>query len=71
MPLHLTDNADASPAQHSRFFQRLHRRYGAQLATLPAGAPVRASMERLLPTLPREATIRASLQGRGALIQTR
>src|SRR5574343_946139 len=32
---------------------------------------VRASMERLLPTLPREATIRASLQGRGALIHTR
>ena len=32
---------------------------------------VRASMERLLPTLPREATIRASLQGRGALILTR
>jgi histidinol dehydrogenase len=32
---------------------------------------VRASMERLLPTLPREATIRASLEGRGALILTR
>jgi histidinol dehydrogenase len=32
---------------------------------------VRASMERLLPTLPREAVIRASLQGRGALIHTR
>src|SRR5574343_986337 len=32
---------------------------------------VRASMERLLPTLPREATIRASLQGRGARIHTR
>ncbi len=51
MPLHLTDNADASPAQHSRFFQRLHRRYGAQLATLPAGAPVRASMEQTLAAL--------------------
>ncbi|RZL37621.1 MAG: histidinol dehydrogenase [Rubrivivax sp.] len=34
-------------------------------------AAVRASMERLLPTLPREAVIRASLQGRGALILTR
>ena len=34
-------------------------------------AAVRASMERLLPTLPREAVIRASLQGRGALIHTR
>ena len=32
---------------------------------------VRASMERLLPTLPREAVIRASLRGRGALIHTR
>lgn len=32
---------------------------------------VRASMERLLPALPREAVIRASLQGRGALILTR
>lgn len=32
---------------------------------------VRASMERLLPSLPREAVIRASLQGRGALIHTR
>jgi histidinol dehydrogenase len=28
-------------------------------------------MERLLPALPREATIRASLEGRGALILTR
>ena len=34
-------------------------------------AAVHASMERLLPTLPREAIIRASLQGRGALIHTR
>ncbi|MEJ6000631.1 histidinol dehydrogenase [Paucibacter soli] len=32
---------------------------------------VRASIERLLPTMPREAVIRASLEGRGALIQTR
>ncbi|MDP1051121.1 histidinol dehydrogenase, partial [Klebsiella quasipneumoniae] len=32
---------------------------------------VRASMERLLPSLPREAVIRASLQGRGALIHPR
>jgi histidinol dehydrogenase len=32
---------------------------------------VRASMERLLPALPREAVIRASLEGRGALIHTR
>jgi histidinol dehydrogenase len=32
---------------------------------------VTASIERLLPTLPREKIIRASLQGRGALIHTR
>jgi histidinol dehydrogenase len=32
---------------------------------------VAASIERLLPTLPREKIIRASLAGRGALIQTR
>ena len=32
---------------------------------------VRASIERLLPTLPREKIIRASLEGRGALILTR
>ena len=32
---------------------------------------VAAAMERLLPTLPREAIIRASLAGRGALIHTR
>ncbi|MEP7282846.1 MAG: histidinol dehydrogenase [Rubrivivax sp.] len=32
---------------------------------------VQAAMERLLPSLPRQAVIRASLQGRGALIHTR
>ena len=51
MSLHLTHNADSSPAQHSRFFQRLHRRYGAQLAVLPEGAPVRATMEQTVATL--------------------
>ncbi len=34
-------------------------------------ARVRESFERLLPTMPRAAVIRASLEGRGALIQTR
>ena len=34
-------------------------------------ASVRAAIDRLLPTLPRRAVIRASLEGRGALIQTR
>jgi len=32
---------------------------------------VRAAIERLLPTMPRQDVIRASLEGRGALIQTR
>ncbi|WP_195794217.1 histidinol dehydrogenase [Roseateles sp. DAIF2] len=32
---------------------------------------VREAIERLLPTMPRQAVIRASLEGRGALIQTR
>ena len=49
----LTDPTDAAPgpAAHSRFFQRLHRRYGPQLALLPAGAPVRATMEQALAAL--------------------
>lgn len=34
-------------------------------------AQVRAAMERLLPEMPRAAVIRASLEGRGALIRTR
>ncbi len=34
-------------------------------------AQVRASIERMLPTMPRAAVIRASLEGRGALIVTR
>ncbi len=36
---------------HSRFVQRLRRRYADQLDLLPAGAPVRASMEATLATL--------------------
>jgi glutamate-ammonia-ligase adenylyltransferase len=38
-------------AAHSRFFQRLHRRYGAQLALLAPGAPVRSSMASTLAAL--------------------
>jgi histidinol dehydrogenase len=34
-------------------------------------AAVQAEIERLLPAMPRQATIRASLEGRGALIHTR
>lgn len=48
----LTSPASAAPlAEYSRFFQRLHRRYGAQLALLPPGPPIRASMEHTLTTL--------------------
>jgi glutamate-ammonia-ligase adenylyltransferase len=32
-------------AGHSRFYQRLHRRYESDFPVLPAGTPVRASME--------------------------
>ncbi len=38
-------------AEHSRFFQRLHRRYGQDLALLPAGAPTRATMEEAMVAL--------------------
>ena len=42
-----TELTDSTPngsglAAHSRFFQRLHRRYGTDLALLPPGPPVRA-----------------------------
>lgn len=33
-------------AEHSRFYQRLHRRYAGDLALLPPGAPVMATMEQ-------------------------
>lgn len=36
---------------HSRFVQRLRRRYASQLDLLPPGPPVRASMESTLATL--------------------
>ena len=39
-------NQDASG--HSRFVQRIRRRYAAQMDCLPPGAPVRASMEATL-----------------------
>ena len=38
-------------AEHSRFFQRLHRRYGQDLALLPPGAPTRATMEEAMAAL--------------------
>src|SRR3990167_1378395 len=51
-----TELTDSTPdgsglAAHSRFFQRLHRRYGADLDLLPPGAPVRATMEATLDAL--------------------
>lgn len=36
---------------HSRFYQRLHRRYAAELALFPAGVPARAGMEQALDAL--------------------
>ena len=43
----------ASPADpaYSRFVQRIRRRYPGQMALLPAGAPVRASMQATLDAL--------------------
>lgn len=51
-----TDLTDSNPdgsglAAHSRFFQRLHRRYGADLSLLPPGAPERAHMQATLEAL--------------------
>ena len=46
MPMPLTDLAAANEplSQHSRFFQRLERRYGAELSLLPAGVPDHQTM---------------------------
>ena len=38
-------------AAHSRFFQRLHRRYGSQLDMLAPGTPRRSTMEQALQAL--------------------
>ena len=40
-----------SPAAHSRFWQRLHRRYGDVLALLPPGPPTRQTLEQALQAL--------------------
>jgi glutamate-ammonia-ligase adenylyltransferase len=40
-----------SPAQYSRFVQRLHRRYENWFDALPPGAPDRSLMEQALGTL--------------------
>lgn len=41
-------------ASHSRFWQRLHRRYADVMDVLPPGAPVRATMEQALQRLQQE-----------------
>ena len=46
-----SEPAGARLAAHSRFFQRLHRRYAEELALLPPGPPTRASMEQALDRL--------------------
>jgi histidinol dehydrogenase len=56
------------------FSQAEHDELAQSILLCPDAAyldAVQASMERLLPTLPREAIVRASLAGRGALIHTR
>jgi histidinol dehydrogenase len=56
------------------FSQAEHDELAQSLLLCPDAAyldAVRASIERLLPTLPREPIIRASLEGRGALVLTR
>ena len=54
-------------AAHSRFVQRVRRRYEAELACLPPGMPRRASMEAALQALvqrghPRTAALRVLRQ---------
>ncbi|MDR3452696.1 MAG: bifunctional [glutamate--ammonia ligase]-adenylyl-L-tyrosine phosphorylase/[glutamate--ammonia-ligase] adenylyltransferase [Rhodoferax sp.] len=49
--LNAETGAAAPLSSHSRFLQRLHRRYESQLPLLPAGAPVRAGMQQALAAL--------------------
>ncbi len=53
MSIELPAHASASPelAEHSRFFQRLHRRYASEMPLLPSGIPVRETMEAALRAL--------------------
>ncbi len=56
------------------FSQAEHDELAQSILLCPDAAyieAVRAAIERLLPTMPRQAVIRASLEGRGALIHTR
>ena len=48
----ITSPSAAAPlAEHSRFFQRLHRRYDDLMDLLPAGAPTHATMQPTLAAL--------------------
>jgi histidinol dehydrogenase len=56
------------------FSQAEHDELAQSILLCPDGdyiAQVHAAMDRLLPSMPRQQVIRASLEGRGALIQTR
>jgi glutamate-ammonia-ligase adenylyltransferase len=44
----LADTASAADAQHSRFVQRIRRRYGGELDALPPGVPDAASITELV-----------------------
>jgi glutamate-ammonia-ligase adenylyltransferase len=44
-PTALSTTGLSALSAHSRFVQRLRRRYPAELALLPAGAPRRADMQ--------------------------
>ena len=47
----MTPNRPASGSDHSRFAQRIRRRYGAALGALPHGVPERAAQEQLFAIL--------------------
>lgn len=51
---HLPAPTASLAASHSRFWQRLHRRYADVMDVLPPGAPVRATMEQALQRLQQE-----------------
>ena len=62
----------SSPAQYSRFVQRLHRRYEDWFDVLPPGPPDRVLMERALATLQaRELDLSASLRVLRQLVMER
>ncbi len=51
---HLPAPTASLAASHSRFWQRLHRRYADVMDVLPPGTPVRATMEQALQRLQQE-----------------